>query len=103
MNIQKRWKEFSIRKVLGANLRHVITLVNREILTILLIATVLAAPLGFVLLNLVLDSLYSYRIPLNSGPFIIATVIVFFTAAATIASHIFKIVRASPVDGLRSE
>lgn len=103
LNIEKRRKEFSIRKVLGASMRNVAALVNKEFAVLLAIATLIAAPAGYFILDMLLDQVYQYRVPMSAAPFIFAAVMVFLTAAITVSSHIYKVAASSPVEGLRSE
>ncbi|MFQ5629183.1 MAG: ABC transporter permease, partial [bacterium] len=63
LNIEKRRKEFSIRKVLGANIRHIMALVNRQFVVLLVVATIVAVPAGYFILDMLLDEVYTYRVP----------------------------------------
>ena len=67
------------------------------------LATVIATPLGYYALDILFDEIYVYRVPITATPFVIATVLVFVTAVATISSHIYRVAVSSPVEGLRSE
>ena len=103
LNIEKRRKEFSIRKVLGASIRNVAALVNREFAVLLVIAALIATPVGYVVLDTLLSQVYQYRVPMSASPFIFAAVMVLLTAAVTVSWHIYKAAISSPVEGLRSE
>lgn len=103
LSVAKRRKEFSIRKVLGANLAHIAHLVNREFAVILALAAVIATPLGWFVLDLLLDKVYFYRVALTAAPFIMALLVILFTAMLTVSTQIYKVATASPVEGLRSE
>lgn len=103
LSVAKRRKEFSIRKVLGANLAQVARLINREFVVMLTLAAVIATPAGYFLLDLLLDKIYSYRVAINAAPFVLSLFAILLTAALTVSAQIYKVATASPVEGLRSE
>ncbi len=103
LNITFRIKEFSIRKVLGANTMNLTKVINRQFLVLLIIATILGVPLSFVAISGLMDTVYTYRMPDSPLPYVLATVLLFITSIATISSLILKVLRNSPADTLRSE
>ena len=103
LNITKRMKEFSIRKVLGASLLHVTKLVNKDFIVLMMIAIGIAAPLSFYLLNMMLSSVFQYHIDLGITPFLLTAVCLLLTASLTVSSLIYKVARMNPVTGLRDE
>lgn len=103
LNIAKRMKEFSIRKVLGASMSHVARLVNQQFVIMISIAIVLAIPIGYIGLNGLLDDIFEVRIPLDPWPFLFTGIVIFGTAILTISAHLYKVAKANPVDALRNE
>lgn len=103
LNIAKQMKEISIRKVLGASIVNIAHLVNRQFIWLIVIAVLVATPLGFVALNALLDDIYEYHIPIGGSPFLLAGLIFLVTALVTVSSQIYKAVVANPVDALRNE
>ena len=101
--LARRLKEISIRKVLGATIGHINGLINKEFIFMLVIAVVLSTPLSFFLTSKLLDSIYKYRVPLESGPFIFAAVLLIATALLTVLSQVYKTASSNPVDALRNE
>jgi len=101
--IARRMKEISIRKVLGATISHVTGLMNKEFVVMLVIAVILSTPLSYYLTAMLLDSIYKYRVPLESGPFIFAALILFATALLTVFSQVYKAAAANRVEALRNE
>ena len=69
----------------------------------LAIAVILSTPLSYYLTAALLDSIYKYRVPIESGPFIFAAVLMFGTALLTALSRIYKAAVANPVEALRNE
>jgi ABC-type antimicrobial peptide transport system permease subunit len=102
-NIASRMKEISIRKVLGASIPSIAGLVNRRFLMLLLLAAVIATPLSYKLIVAVLDSIYSYHIGVRPLAIVLAHVLVFFTAAVTIATQVRRLSAANPATVLRNE
>jgi len=102
-NVASRMKEISIRKVLGASVMQVTQLVNRRFFMLLIIAAILASPLSFFIVEMLLGSIYVYHLPMGPAPFIIAYVLVFLTAALTISTQLRKVVTANPAQELRND
>jgi putative ABC transport system permease protein len=103
LSVAKRRKEFSIRKVLGANLAQITRLLNREFVVILSLAAVIATPVGYFLFDMLLDKVYFYRVAMNAAPFVMALFAILLTAVLTVSAQIYKVTTASPVEGLRTE
>jgi ABC-type antimicrobial peptide transport system permease subunit len=101
--IAKRMKEISIHKVLGASVSQVANLVSRRFVILVLASTALAVPVGYVLLQNLLDAVYPYHMPLGLAPFVLAVSIVLLTAVLTIASQVYKATVRNPIDALRYE
>jgi putative ABC transport system permease protein len=98
----QRTKEIGIRKVLGAPVMNIIGLFSKEFTLLILVAFVIAAPLGYYMMHRWLQN-YAYHIGIGPETFIIAVTISFFIAAITIAYQAIKAARANPVKSLRSE
>ncbi|MCK4645952.1 MAG: ABC transporter permease [Candidatus Aminicenantes bacterium] len=103
ISIDKRMREISIRKVLGATITNVVRIVNKEFVTVLLISTVIAAPLAYLLLKSLFDSYYEYHIPIALPPFVFTFALIAVTSLITISSLIYKVAVSNPVDILREE
>ena len=96
-------KDFSIRKVLGAGAMDIAKGVNQQYIWILLIATIIGAPVSYFVMGLFLDSVYEYHIPvqfLSIGKGIVA---IFIIAFITVSALVFRVIRDNPVDALRNE
>ena len=64
LNITRRMKELSIRKVLGASLRHIVHQISRELILVLLVAMAFAVPASYLLLKALYDAAGGYHMPL---------------------------------------
>lgn len=102
-NIARRMKEISIRKVLGASVLHVSVLVNRGFFVMLTVAALIAVPLGYVLLEALLEEVYAYHTTIGPMPFVLAYALIFTVALLTIATQIRRVVRTNPAEVLRNE
>jgi len=98
----QRTKEVGIRKVLGAPIMSIIGLFSREFIALIIIAFVIAAPLGYWMMNNWLNN-YAYHISIGPGIFLIAIAASFAIAGLTIAYQTIKAAMVNPVKSLRSE
>lgn len=103
MNITKRMKEISIRKVLGASTANVTRLINKGFIILLIIAGVIGLPSAFFAVKVILDAIWEYHVALNPMPFLTAMGIILFSAALTISLQVYKAAVSNPVDMLRDE
>jgi ABC-type antimicrobial peptide transport system permease subunit len=102
-NISRKMKEYSIRRVLGANLTSITRSVNNDFVWYLIIAGIIGAPVAYMLMNMLLQSIFELVMPMTAWPFVIAFGSVIFTAYLTISSQILKVSRNNPADTLRNE
>lgn len=103
LNIAKRTKEIGIRKALGASIRNVVVLLNREFIIILSIAGVLGALSGFYLTNALLQEIYAFHIPVGIVSVVLCTLFILGVGLFTTSTTILKAAKANPVDTLRTE
>lgn len=103
LTIAKRMKEISIRKVLGASMSNIVQLVNRDFVTLLIIASVFALPAVYFALNFLLDALMEYNVEVGPSALVLAVAFVFVTAILTVSSQVYKAANSNPVDALRVE
>ncbi|MGE0770087.1 MAG: FtsX-like permease family protein [Cyclobacteriaceae bacterium] len=102
-NITRRLKEFSIRKVFGANLPHIFRLMNRDYLWILLIAFVIGAPAGFFLMNNLIQHIYPDPQTAGPVPFIMAIGLMALTVGLTVGSQLRRVAKENPSVTLRND
>lgn len=99
---RQKEKEIGIRKVLGASLIQIITILTRNYFLLILIASVLAIPLAYWAMNEWLTN-FAYRIPLSAGLFMLAIIAVLLIAALTISHQTIKAAFINPADTLKDE
>jgi len=100
--ISQRVKEIGIRKVLGASLNNIVTLLSKDFMLLVIVAAVIALPVGWWVMNHWLDE-FAYRIQINWWVFVVATFIALLVAFATISFQAVKAAIANPVKSLRTE
>jgi putative ABC transport system permease protein len=99
---EQRKKEISIRKVLGATTYSVLALLNKDFIKLVILANIIAFPLGYVIVNNWLSS-FDYRVAISALRFILAAGLSLIIALMTVSIQSVKVAKANPVDALRSE
>jgi putative ABC transport system permease protein len=100
--VSQRSKEISIRKVLGAEFSHLTSLLSRDFIKLVLLAVVIATPLGWWACNEWLQT-FAYRINMNWMIFLIAALVIIGIAILTIGVQVIKATVANPVKSLKTE
>ena len=103
INIQSRTKEIGIRKVLGASVVRITTLINRPFLIIVGIASVLGAGSGVVLAGGLMGTIWTYHVTPNIISGLIPVMIILLVALFSISGKVVKAAQRNPVDSLRYE
>jgi len=99
---EQRTKEIGIRKVLGATVANITTLISKDFIKLVCIAIVIATPLSFLAMNKWIQS-FAYRINIGSWIFVVAGLIALLIALITVSFQAIKAAIANPVKSLRSE
>ena len=99
---QQRIKEIGIRKVLGASVGQIVSLLSKDFLKLVLIAFLIAIPIGWFFMNKWLQN-FAYRINITWWVFLLAGMVAVMIAMLTISFQAFKAAIANPVKSLRVE
>jgi putative ABC transport system permease protein len=99
---EKRTKEIGIRKVLGASVKGVVTILSKDFLKLVCIALIISMPAAWMAANKWLEN-YPYRITLNWWLFTSAAIIVIMIALITVSFQAVRAAIANPVKSLRTE
>lgn len=103
LNIIKKMKEIGVRKVLGASTWNITSVVNREFVIILLIASVGGGTLGWWLSALLMESIWDYYQKVTFSSMIISAAILLSASVISIGYKLYKTTRLNPANVLRDE
>jgi len=98
----KRAKEIGVRKVLGSSTENIVMLLSKDLLKPVLIATLIAIPVGYYAMNNWLQN-FAYRTILHWWIFVLAAVITFSIALFTVSFKAVKAALMNPAKSLRTE
>jgi putative ABC transport system permease protein len=100
--LTKRTKEIAVRKVLGAEIHHIITLFIKQYAGLLLISNLIAWPLTFYYCNRWLQQ-YAYRVDQPVSMYFMAGIFVTIIAFALIVLQCLNVALSNPVKSLKTE
>ena len=99
---EQRTKEIGVRKVLGASVASIVTLLSKDFLALVLIALVLATPVAWWALSKWLGT-FAYQTQLSWWIFALAGLLAVVIAFLTVSYQSIKAALMNPVNALRSE
>lgn len=99
---QQRTKEIGIRKVLGASVLDLISLLSKDFLLLVIVSMFIAFPLAWWAMSSWLQD-FVYRIDISWWVFALAGFVALAIALFTVASQAVRAARINPADTLRSE
>jgi len=99
---ERRAKEISLRKVLGASIASVTGLLSKDFLQLIIISFFVAFPVAWWIMNNWLQN-YQYRIEISWWIFLLAASLTILIALITISFQAIKAAIANPVKSLRTE
>jgi len=99
---ENRLKEIGVRKVLGASVANIATLLSKDFLKLVVISIVIASPVAWWAMHSWLEN-YTYKISISWWVFVLAGTGAILIAVLTISFQAVKAALANPVKSLRSE
>jgi putative ABC transport system permease protein len=107
---EQRSKETGLRKIMGASVRQLMWLLNKDFLVLVLISDLISWPIAYLLMDKWIHR-FAYHMDFGLSPFILATAIPFLTsllislaiAVVTISSVSIKTAYMNPIDTLSGE
>lgn len=99
---ERRTKEIGVRKVLGASVQSIVTLLSKDFLKLTAIAALIAFPVAWWAMEQWLQD-FAYRIKIDWSVFLIAALCTLLVALVTISFQAIKAALINPVKSLRSE
>lgn len=103
LNIIRRMKEIGVRKVLGAQISELVTLLNLDFSWILGVGVVLGLGFGFLVTDFLIAQVFAYHQPINWVSMVVPAVLILGILLSTSSGRIFVAARKNPVDSLRYE
>jgi putative ABC transport system permease protein len=98
----QRTKEIGIRKILGATIGNILTLVSKDFVLLVFVAFIIAAPITWYVANKWLGS-FVYRISIQWWVFVLAGLVTLLIAFLTISMQAIRTAMTNPVKNLRTE
>jgi putative ABC transport system permease protein len=99
---EQRTKEIGVRKVLGASVPGIISMLSKDFLKLVLIAIVIATPVAWYCMNMWLQD-YAFKTNISWWIFALAGMAAILIALGTVSFQAIKAALTNPVKSLRSE
>jgi putative ABC transport system permease protein len=99
---EQRIKEIGIRKVLGASVVSIVTLLSLDFIRIVIVAILIASPIGWYFMNKWLAG-FAYKVPINWWLFVLTGFLAILIALITVSFQAIRAAIANQVTSLRSE
>jgi ABC-type antimicrobial peptide transport system permease subunit len=99
---EQRVKEIGIRKILGASLSQIVGLFAKDFLQLVLIALLIAGPLGWYAMHAWLND-FAYRVSISWWIFVLSGGVALLIALLTVSHQALRAATANPVKSLRTE
>jgi len=101
--VERRIKEISIRKVLGASVTGIIRMLIKDFIKWVIIANIIAMPISYLLMNRIIRFFYAYPMTIGADIFIFTLLITVSIAFITVTSQALRAAQANPVEALKYE
>jgi putative ABC transport system permease protein len=98
----QRTKEIGVRKVLGATVSNIIYMLSKDVLLLVVVASVLVIPVSYWVIDGWMSN-FAYRTELNYLFFVFVTMMALGFVFLTVAFHSLKTARTNPSESLRTE
>jgi putative ABC transport system permease protein len=103
LNIVKKMKEIGVRKVLGASVGNIATVINFEFIINLFIATILGGALGYFASDALMDSIWEYYEKLSIVSFSVSITAMILIAIFAVGYKTISTAQLNPTKTLRDE
>jgi putative ABC transport system permease protein len=102
LNVLKKSKEIAIRKVVGAEDKHIFQLVMKGYIWILLLSAIIGCYGGYALSKLLMDLIFRINAGVSSSSLAISFIGVLLICGATIGARVWLVLRTKATDALKA-
>ncbi|MFK7936398.1 MAG: ABC transporter permease, partial [Saprospiraceae bacterium] len=99
---EQKTKEIGIRKVLGASVANIVTLLSKDFLQLVVLASVIAIPIAWYMMTQWLDN-FAYHIEIQWAAVIIAVLSAIGIAVLTVSFQGIRAALANPIEALKDD
>ena len=99
---ERKAREIGIRKVLGATVANIVTMITKDFALLVLLALLIAAPIAWWFAHRWLQD-FAYRVPVHGWLFLLAGAGAILIAMLTVGFQTIRAAMANPIKYLRSE
>ena len=99
---QQRTKEIGVRKVLGASVASVVSLLSKDFLKLVVISTIIAWPIAYYVMSIWLQD-FAYKVNIGIETLLLSSIFALLIAILTVSFQAFKAAMSNPVDSLKYE
>jgi putative ABC transport system permease protein len=99
---EQRSKEIGVRKVLGASVTGIVTLLSADLVKLMAVALLIATPVSWWVMHQWLQG-FAYRVEMSWWMFVVSGLAAILVALLTVGFHTVRAAMANPVRSLRNE
>jgi putative ABC transport system permease protein len=99
---EKRAKEISIRKIVGASAANITSMISRDFVILVVVSFIIASPIAWYFMNKWLED-FAYHIAIKWWMFALAGVISVTIALLTVSFQSIKAALTNPIKSLKTE
>ncbi|OEK01380.1 hypothetical protein BFP97_07550 [Roseivirga sp. 4D4] len=100
--LDQRIKEIGIRKVLGASVSQILSLLSKEVVVLIIIALFISIPISYYAVSSWMND-FAYHIDLSVLPFASVAVMAIITILVIVTIRSYRTAIANPINALRNE